>query len=51
MSHIGLPPVESLHRLEEFVEPWELMCVDVANAFDVTRSFVRSFDTMRWMVD
>jgi len=23
---IGLPPVETLHRLEEFVEPWELMC-------------------------
>ena len=22
---IGLPPVESLHRLEEFVEPWELI--------------------------
>ena len=22
---IGLPPVETLHRLEEFVEPWELM--------------------------
>jgi len=26
-AFIGLPPVETLHRLEEFVEPWELMCV------------------------
>ncbi len=24
-AKIGLPAVETLHRLEEFVEPWELM--------------------------
>lgn len=35
---IGLPPVETLHRLEEFVEPWELMCArDDATATAKTR--------------
>ena len=23
---VGHAPVNTLHRLEEFVEPWELMC-------------------------
>lgn len=39
---IGLPPVETLHRLEEFVEPWELMCArDDATATATAKTRLR----------
>jgi|TARA_B100001540_G_scaffold282288_1_gene272949 hypothetical protein len=43
-EQIGLPPVSSLHRLEEFVEPWELMCVS-ATRRDAREKTVVGFET------
>ena len=36
-AKIGLPAVETLHRLEEFVEPWELMYVCAAARWDSSK--------------